>query len=159
LRRVQGLDFDVIAMPNLGDAATVGQVTGLCMSQDAASAPAAADFMVHLLDTPASAHVTKAGYLVPANVEVAVSEDFLQPGRLPVHSEVFNASVRNIVFPPLLSVWPELEEVVADDIDQLFNQPILDNLEEITEQIDEESRTVLDPESASPSPSESSDAG
>ena len=65
LRRVQGLDFDVIAMPNLESPATVGQVTGLCMSADAASAPAAADFMVHLLDTPAAAHVTNAGYLVP----------------------------------------------------------------------------------------------
>ena len=158
LRRVQGLDFDVIAMPNLESPATVGQVTGLCMSADAASAPAAADFMVHLLDTPAAAHVTNAGYLVPANIEVAVSDDFLQPGRLPITAQVFNASVRNIVFPPLLSTWPELEAAVTEDLDRLFNQPILDNLDEITEQIDEDSRTVLDPESVSPSASESDSA-
>jgi multiple sugar transport system substrate-binding protein len=159
LRRVQGLEFDVIAMPTLESAATVGQVTGLCMSKDAADTPAAADFMVHLLDTPAASHVTEAGYLVPANIEVAVSDDFLQPGRLPLTSQVFNASVRNIVFPPLLSTWPELEAAVASDLDRLFNQPILDNLDEITEQIDEDSRTVLDPESVSPSASESDGAG
>ncbi len=94
----------------------------------------------------------------PANIEVAVSDDFLQPGRLPITAQVFNASVRNIVFPPLLSTWPELEAAVTDDLDRLFNQPILDNLDELTEQIDEDSRTVLDPESVSPSASESDSA-
>jgi multiple sugar transport system substrate-binding protein len=157
LRRVQGLNFDVIAMPVLEQAATVGEVTGLCLSKDAVSTPAAADFMVHLLDTPAGGRVARAGYLVPANLEVALSDDFLQPGRLPEHSEVFNSSVRSIVFPPLLTTWPELEAAVADSLDQLMNQPILDNLDEITQQIDEESRTVLDPETASPSPSETTD--
>ena len=39
----------------------------------------------------------------------------------------------------------------------MMNQPILDNLDELTQQIDEESRTVLDPENASPSASESAD--
>ncbi len=111
--------------------------------------------MVHLLSTPASGRVARAGYLVPANLEVALSDDFLQPGRLPEHSEVFNNSVRNIAFPPLLSTWPELEAAVAGSLEQMFNQPILDNLDEITQQIDEESRTVLDPESTeTPSPSE-----
>ena len=157
LRRVQGLEFDVIAMPVLEQPATVGEVTGLCMSKEAVSAPAAADFMVHLLDTPAGGHVARAGYLVPANLEVALSEDFLQPGRLPEHSQTFNASVRNIVFPPLLSNWSELDQAVAVSLDQLFSQPILDNLDELTEQIDQESRTVLDPEfEESPSPDEDS---
>ena len=158
LRRVPGLDFDVIAMPVLDQAATVAEVTGLCMSKDAASTPAAADFMVHLLDTPAGGRVTRAGYLVPANLEVALSDDFLQPGRLPEHADVFNASVRNIVFPPLLTTWPELEDAVDETLQQLMNQPILDNLDELTQQIDEESRTVLDPETASPSPSDSESA-
>ena len=80
------------------------------------------------------------------------------PAASPITAQVFNASVRNIVFPPLLSTWPELEAAVTEDLDRLFNQPILDNLDEITEQIDEDSRTVLDPESVSPSASESDSA-
>ena len=115
--------------------------------------------MVHLLDTPASARVARAGYLVPANLEVALSDDFLQPGRLPDHADVFNTSVRNIVFPPLMSNGPELEAAVAGSLDQMMNQPILDDLDELTQQIDEEARTVLDPENASPSASESADSG
>ena len=152
LRQVHGLDFDVISMPILDGLATTGDITGLCMSADAVSTPAAADLMVHLLGTPAVERVVRAGYLVPANSEVALSEEFLQPGRLPEHSSVFNNSVRAIQMPPLLSVWPELERAVAPELHQLVEVPVLDDLEERLTEIDEESRPVL--ESDTPTPTE-----
>jgi multiple sugar transport system substrate-binding protein len=150
LRQVHGLDFDVISMPILDGFATTGDITGLCLSADAASTPAAADLMVHLLGTPAVERVVRAGYLVPANSEVALSEEFLQPGRLPEHSNVFNNSVRSIQIPPLLSVWPELEAAVRPELDQLVQVPVLDDLEERLADIDEESRTVLESDTATP---------
>ena len=52
LRQVQGLEFDVIAMPVLESAGTVGEVSGLCLSAEAADPSAAADFMVDFLSTP-----------------------------------------------------------------------------------------------------------
>lgn len=150
LRQVQGLEFDVIAMPVLDSAGTVGDVTGLCLSADAADPAAAADFMVDFLSTGSVERVVRAGYLVPANLEVALSDEFLQPGRLPRHAGVFNSSVRSIQFQPLLTTWPELERAVADLLDRLLNEPVLDDLDALTEQIDEESRKVLDPENATP---------
>jgi multiple sugar transport system substrate-binding protein len=152
LRQVHGLDFDVISMPILDGSATTGDITGMCLSRDAASTPAAADLMVDLLSTPSVARVVRAGYLVPANSEVALSEEFLQPGRLPEHSEVFNNSVRGIQIPPMLSVWPELERAVGPELEQLVEVPVLDDLEERLTEIDEESRTVL--ESGVPTPTE-----
>ena len=106
--------------------------------------------MVHLLGTPAVERVVRAGYLVPANSEVALSEEFLQPGRLPEHSSVFNNSVRAIQIPPLLSVWPELERAVAPELNQLVQVPVLDDLEERLAEIDEESRAVLESDTATP---------
>ena len=150
LRQVHGLDFDVISMPILDGSATTGDITGLCLSADAASTPAGADLMVHLLGTPSVERVVRAGYLVPANSEVALSEEFLQPGRLPEHSTVFNNSVRAIQTPPLLSVWPELERAVAPELHQLVRVPVLDDLEERLADIDEESRTVLESDTATP---------
>ena len=150
LRQVHGLDFDVISMPILDGSATTGDITGLCLSADAASTPAAADLMVHLLGTPAVERVVRAGYLVPANSEVALSEEFLQPGRLPEHSTVFNNSVRAIQMPPLLSVWPELERAVAPELEQLVQVPVLDDLEERLVEVDEESRPVLESDTATP---------
>jgi multiple sugar transport system substrate-binding protein len=155
LRLVHGLRFDTIAMPVTGSSATVGDVVGLCMSQDAASTPAAADLMVHMLSTPSVQRVALEGYVVPANLEVALSDDFLQPGRQPEHSAVFNSAVRAIEFPPLISTWGQLERLAADDLQALIDVPVLDDLDERLQKIDEESRTVLDPESVEPSESES----
>jgi multiple sugar transport system substrate-binding protein len=150
LRRVHGLDFDVISMPILDSAATVGDITGMCLSAEAGSTPAAADLMVHLLGTPAVERVVRAGYLVPANSEVALSEEFLQPGRLPEHSMVFNNSVRSIQIPPLLSTWPELEDEVAPELNELVQVPVLDDLEERLVEIDEQSRPILEEDTATP---------
>lgn len=151
LRQVHGLDFDVISMPILDGLATSGDITGLCLSARAASTPAAADLMVDVLSTPSVERVVRAGYLVPANSEVALSEEFLQPGRLPEHSSVFNSSVRGIQISPLLSVWPELEQAVAPALNQLVQVPVLDDLQERLTDIDEQSRSVLESDTATPS--------
>lgn len=147
LRRVQALNFDVIAMPTLEQSVTVGDFTALCLSAEAAETPAAADFLVHAIDVESMAQVTEAGHLVPANLAVAQSEVFLQPGRQPVNAEVFNSSVRDIVQPPVLDVWDELEAAVGPGLDRLLSVPVLD-IDQLTEEIDTASQTVLDPETA-----------
>lgn len=151
LRTIQGLEFDVMPMPTLDGAATVGGITGLCLSGATADSAQAADFLVHALSTPSVTRVTRTGYVVPANLEVALSDDFLQRGRLPEHSEVFNNSVRTMHLMPLLESSAPLERVVAPRLRELLSVPILD-LDALTEEIDEASQRVLAPESESPSP-------
>lgn len=159
LRRVEGLDFDVMPMPILDDDATVGDITGLCVSPDAPSIAKAADFLVYVVSQESVARVAAEGYLAPASLPVAVSEDFLQPTQLPLHAGVFTRSVRSMVVPPLLDDWPVLERAVASSLRSLLTLTLPD-IEALTTQIDEESRVVLDPELASPSPTdESSDGG
>lgn len=159
LREVPGLDFDVMPMPTLDEEATLGDITGLCMSADAADPGEAADFMTYALSTMAVERVVRAGYLVPANLEVAESDVFLQPGRLPEGAAVFNRRVRDITMLPVIDDWEELEEAVRPGLRQLVTVPVLE-LGEMTKQIDEESRRVLDPEwseddaSESPEPEE-----
>lgn len=155
LRQVQGLEFDVMPMPTLDTAGTVGEVTGLCMSADTSTPAVAADLMVQLTSTSAVQRVAHAGYTVPANLEVALSDDFLQPGRLPAHAGVFNTSVRSIFFHPLLTTWDELEAAVAPGVRRLLNEPLLDDLDALTQEIDDASRVVLDPETTTPTESES----
>ncbi len=152
LRRVPGLSFDVMPMPVLDSAATVGDITGLCLSSRAASTPEAADFLVHATSTESVARVARAGSLAPANLEVGLSGDFLQPGRQPQHASFFNTAVRSMVIPPLLKNGPELEFAVSADLRELVTVPVLDDLEAITQRIDEKSRLFLDPGSPSESP-------
>ena len=151
LRRVPGLEFDVMPMPVLDSYATVGDISGLCLSARAASTPEAADFLVFATSTDSVARLARAGSLAPANLDVALSDDFLQPGRQPEHAAVFNTAVRTMEIPPLLDSVPALEAAVAPDLRDLLTVPVLD-LEAATQRIDETSREVLAPESASPSP-------
>ena len=151
LRQVQGLEFDVIGMPTVEDTATVGDVTGLCISADTKSPGEAADLLVNLISTESVAAVVRAGYLSPANTTVALSEAFLQPGRQPGHPQVFNSGVRSMRLPPLVADFAAVEAAVAGPLEQLLEVAVPD-LELLTEQIDEASRTVLAPEEPSPSP-------
>jgi multiple sugar transport system substrate-binding protein len=157
LRLVPNLDFDVLPMPVLDHSSTVGDVTGLCMSRKTASTTAAADFIVHELSSESVSRVTRTGYLAPANLEVALSDTFLQPGREPEHSTIFNSAVRSMQLAPLVDKLPQLEQAVRPDLEQLvYGLGALD-LDGVTQQIDEKSRPILDPDfvSGSPSPTES----
>ena len=154
LRQVPGLSFDVMPMPTLDSWSTVGDISGLCLSARAASTPEAADFLVQALSAKSVGRVVRAGYLVPANLEAASSDDFLQPGRLPEHAAVFNSSVRTLHLNPLIDSGPQLEQAVSGSLQDLLNVPVLD-LPALGEQIDAESRSVLAPGGASDSPTPS----
>lgn len=159
LRDAEGLNFNVMPMPVLDSTTSLGDVTGLCMSADPSSVANAADLIVHAVTAESVAEVAKAGYLVPANNEVAESEDFLQPDLEPANAQVFNAGIRDIVMPPLLESWDALEESVRPEFESLFYAPILD-LEALTTRIDEKSAPVVadlvirDEDKVTPSPTD-----
>ena len=152
LRPTGVLDFDVMPMPVVDDAATVGDLTGICIARDTDDVAESADFLVDFISTESVSKVAAAGYLAPANTEVALSDAFLQVGRAPVHSGVFNNSVRNMRIPPLLSNFADLEAAVAEPLKELMEVEVPD-LDLLTEQIDEASQTVLAPPEDSESPS------
>lgn len=155
LRQRGDLSFDTISMPVLDEAATVGDIDGLCMSAGTEHVNEAADFLAYAVSDSAVETVTRTGYIVPANTEVAGSEVFIAPGRQPVTSKVFNTAIRGMVVPPLLDDQDELVDVVGPMIDDLVTDPGVLDLELATEEIDEASRTVLSPEEEpSESPSE-----
>ena len=93
LRAVPNLDFDVMPMPTLDTAATIGDFTGLCISSESPYVSQAADFLVYAIGEEPLGRVAEAGYLAPSNLDVATSDAFLQPDQLPAHAGVFNASV------------------------------------------------------------------
>ena len=61
LRSVPDLAFDVISMPRIDSAATVGDITGLCLSADAEDPQAAADVIAALVSDEASAEGGRGG--------------------------------------------------------------------------------------------------
>ena len=148
LRRVQGLNWDVMPMPAIDKAATIGDITGLCLAARG-DVSMAADFLVQAASARSVAVVTRVGHLAPANLEVALSDEFLQPGRQPANARVFNASMRSMENPPLVLNWGALEEAVAQSLNRLISVPILD-LDRLAAQIDRISQRVLEAENDEP---------
>ena len=154
LRQVHGLDFDVIQMPSLGSQRTVGDITGLCIRRNTVDPVTAADFVFHAVSDEQVSRVVRAGYLVPANLSIANSEDFLQPNRLPHHAQVFNTAARSIVVPPLVPDLSALEAAVHPTLVEMLTVPVIEDLEQLTAKIDAESVPVLT-QQATESPSSS----
>ena len=82
----------------------------------------------------------------------------MQLGRRPARASLFNSAVRSMAVPPLIDTLPELEAAVAPTLEKMvYGVGVLD-LDTLTQEVDDTSRTILDPESASESPSPSESA-
>jgi multiple sugar transport system substrate-binding protein len=159
LREAEDLDFDVLPMPVIDDRATVGDISGLCISADSEVTGDAADFIAYAVSDSAMSTVATTGYIVPANTSVAASPQFLAPYDEPANAAAYNSSIRYMVVPPFIDQREELVEAVTPLLEQLVTAPGVLDLETTTEQIDEVSRTILSPEETeeteSPEPTES----
>ena len=114
LRLVAGLDFDVMPMPVLDsarDRRRRHRPVPVAQGREHARRPPTS--WSTCCSTEAVSRVTRTGYLVPANLEVALTDAFLQPGRQPEHAAFFNTSVRSMRLPPLIDTLAELEAAVA----------------------------------------------
>ena len=154
LRDAEDLDFDVLPMPTIDNRATVGDISGLCISADSEVVNDAADFIAYAVSDAAIATVASTGYIVPANTSVAASPDFLAPEEEPASSEIYNQSIRYMVVPPFIDQREELIEAVTPLLEQLVTEPGPLDLEGLTEEIDTTSQEILSPEETE-SPDES----
>ena len=121
LRAVQDLRFDVMPIPSIEGAATVGEISGLCISQDAESPATAADFMVYASSTEAVQRGRARG-LPPAGQPGGRALRRLPPARreAAATATVFNEAVGRMVIPPLLDTWDELEDAVEPFLLEMF---------------------------------------
>lgn len=156
LRAIPGLHFDVMPMPRVDADATTGDVTGLCIAPGP-NVQRAADFLVNAISEDGYAPVIDAGYVVPVNLAVARSDAFLQPDQQPAHAGIFNAGVDDLVLLPLLETYDELDAAIDPYLLAAFTDPVLDSIDVVTDELDEVSRSVLDPDYEPPTdpPSES----
>lgn len=141
LRGVQGLHWDVMAMP--GGAGTTGDYTGLCMGAKPSDADTAADFLTYLISSDAVSRLTQSGSIVPVNQQVAYSNAFLQPGKQPSHAELFTSALKTMKELPSVHVLDQLDQAIGPQVRQLLTPAGQSNLDQLAPQIDDASRTVF----------------
>ncbi len=123
LRDADDLEFDVLPMPTIDSRATVGDISGLCLSADSKVQGDAADFIAYAVSDSAISTVASTGYIVPANTEVASSSEFLAPQLEPAHAGIYNDSIRYMEVPPFIDQREELIEAVTPLLERLVTAP------------------------------------
>ncbi len=150
LREGESASFDVMPLPSLGRFRTVAHMTGYCISSETEHVEAAADFLAFAVGREGATITATPGYVVPSNLEVAHSPAFIQPGRQPESSFVFNDGVRRADSMPFVEAWPAAERSVRPMLQRLFYAPVID-LDSLLEEIDTKSQNLLAPQESSTS--------
>ena len=120
LRATDDLRWDVLPIPTIDDAATIGDYTALCVSANSEAKEAAADLLVALSSQEGVKPVAATGYVVPVNQQVALTDDFLQTEQAPLHASVFTYTVRTMQILPFTDQWTALEAATAPALSRLF---------------------------------------
>lgn len=147
LRDMEGISFDVMPLPRVGSYRTVSSLSGYCLSADTEQVEAAADLLTFVVGDEGETIVTRAGYTMPANLEVAYSPAFRDTERQPASSFVFNEGVRRSEQLPTGGQWEAAAAVTAPLLRRLFYAPVV-NLERLTERIDDVSKVAFVPTDA-----------
>ncbi len=156
LRAQQSLTFDVMPLPKISGSATIGSISGLCISAGSKAISKAADLLTAVISDEGAGTLAATGYVMPSNVDVVTSDAFLQSGQRPLNADVFPREDRDIRLLPSTPEWAGVEGATALQLTALFYEPVILPLQDRLESIDSSSVPLLAPaESPSPSPSPS----
>ncbi|MGW5049509.1 ABC transporter substrate-binding protein [Actinokineospora sp. NPDC004072] len=138
LREQRGLDFDVAALPVMGQPASVLHSDAYCIASSSPNAEAAARFIAYATGEQGQTITALGGRTVPSLRSVATSPAFLSPTRAPASSQVFLDAIPHLRHTPVTPAWPEVEDVIGDQLERAFTEgvPLDEVLAEIQAQAD-----------------------
>ncbi|MDQ3953910.1 MAG: extracellular solute-binding protein, partial [Actinomycetota bacterium] len=119
-REVQGLDFDVAPLPVADVPAGILHSDGYCIAAGSEDVEAAAALVRFATGEEGETLAALSGRTVPSLRSVAESGAFLDPVQPPRHSEVFLDGIPHIRRTPVLSTWPEIEDVAEQILIRAF---------------------------------------
>ena len=111
-RAIDKFDWDVAALPQHEEPASILHADGYCMTEASENKDAAWSFMEFALGPEGATIVSKSGRTVPSLKEVAESDAFLDPTAKPANSQVWLDAIPSIRHVPAISTWPEIEDAV-----------------------------------------------
>ena len=142
LREVDGLDFDVAPLPRRDEPTTILHSDAYCLAAGGEHPEAAADFVAFATGRQGQTLTAISGRTVPSLRSVATSPAFLDPSRAPARSQVFLDGVEVMRRTPVVPVWPEVEDIVEEQMTRAYYDESSD-LDEVLAEIDRRTRPVL----------------
>lgn len=124
-REVQGLTWNVAPLPVAKEPAGILHSDGYCISSglEEETAEAAARFVAFATGEQGQTITALGGRTVPSLKEVATSGAFLDPTQAPADSQVFLDGIPTIRRTPVISTWPEIEDLAEEILTRAFYEP------------------------------------
>jgi multiple sugar transport system substrate-binding protein len=119
-RAVEGLEWDVAALPTAVEPAGILHSDAYCMAAATEDKAAAWTFIEFANSPTGQAIVAESGRTVPSLIEVATSESFLDPSAAPANSQVWLETVDTLRAVPVMAAWVDIEELTGDELERAF---------------------------------------
>ena len=135
-REVGGLRFNVGPLPVAQEPAGILHSDAYCVAAGT-DIEAAADFVTFATGSEGQTITAFGGRTVPSLQKVANSGAFLDPSRPPSRSKVFLDGIPHIRRTPVISTWPEIEDIAEEILTRVFYEEgytIEQGIEELNEQ-------------------------
>ncbi|WP_370039039.1 extracellular solute-binding protein [Nocardioides sp.] len=144
-REAPTLDFDVLPLPVLGEAATILHSDAYCLSSQADDASAAADFIAFAVGPQGQSIAALGGRTVPSLISVAESGAFLNDTVEPAHSEVFLEAIDGMRATPVLAGWPQIEDLAEEYLTRIwYDATDPAEVDELLAELDERTRPLFE---------------
>lgn len=141
LRGVDGLDWDVAALPVHTEPAGILHSDAYCITSASGRQDAAWDFVRFALGPQGARTIAATGRTVPSNMEVSRSAAFLDPTKPPKNAQVFLDAIDTVRRTPTISTWPEIEDVTNGILENGLYRG--DSLDDVITALDEQTRPLF----------------
>jgi len=140
-RSIEGFDWDVAPLPVHDEQVGVLHSDAYCITAASSRPDEAWEFVEYAVSAEGQSALVGTGRTVPSNIELSRSDAFLDPGLPPSRSQVFLDAVDSVRPTPVVSTWPEIEDVTGEILeDGLYKgQPA----GEVARLLDEETREIF----------------
>jgi multiple sugar transport system substrate-binding protein len=120
LRTISSFGWDVAPFPGMRERVSVLHSDAYCITAGSDAKDASWRFIEFALGPEGQRITAKAGRTVPSLRSVADSDAFLEPAALPSHSELFLDQIPRLDSVPIVSTWPEIEDVANGIIEEAY---------------------------------------
>ena len=120
LRTISSFGWDVAPFPVMRERVSVLHSDAYCITAGSDAKDASWRFIEFALGPEGQRITAEAGPTVPSLRSVADSDAFLDPAALPSHSEVFLEQIPRLRAVPVVSTWPEIEDVANGIIEEAY---------------------------------------
>ncbi len=140
-RSIEDFEWDVAPLPVFDEQVGILHSDAFCITAASPRQDDAWSFVEYALSAEGQEALVATGRTVPSNIEVSRSDAFLDQGLPPSRSEVFLEAVERVRSTPVISTWPEIEDVTGPILEDGLYKGL--SVDDVVRRIDEETRELF----------------